>query len=83
MVLERITWTFHAEERLSQRGLTRARVERAIQELHPIREINKGRAAWRVDAGSFVVVYDRSASLNSIRIVSVWVKRRPRRRRAH
>ncbi len=83
MTLERITWTFHAEERLCQRGLTRERVEQAVRELHPIREINKGRAAWRVDAGSFVVVYDRSAGVNSVRIVSVWVKRRPRRRRAN
>jgi hypothetical protein len=56
-------------------------VERAVLELHPIRELNKGQAAWRVDAGSFVVVYDRSAGLNSVRIVSVWAKRRPRIRR--
>jgi hypothetical protein len=83
MTIERITWTFHAEERLSQRGLTRVRVEHAVRELHPIREINKGRAAWRVDAGSFVVVYDRSTAPNSIRIVSVWIKRWPRRRRAN
>lgn len=83
MTLDHVTWTFHAEERLSQRGLTRARVEQAVRELHTIREINKGRAAWRVDAGSFVVVYDRSTAPNSIRIVSVWVKRRPRRRRAN
>jgi hypothetical protein len=83
MTIERITWTFHAEERLSQRGLTRARVERAVQELHPIREINKGRAAWRVDAGGFVVVYDRSAGLNGVRIVSVWRKRERRTRRRH
>jgi hypothetical protein len=83
MTIERITWTFHAEERLSQRGLTRARVERAVRELHPIREINTGRAAWRVDAGRFVVVYDRSTVLNSVRIVSVWGKsqRRSRGRR--
>ena len=82
MTADRVTWTFHAEERLSQRGLTRARVEQAVRDLHPIREINRGRAAWRVDAGSFVVVYDRSPGLNSIRIVSVWVKHRPRRRHA-
>jgi hypothetical protein len=83
MPIERIMWTFHAEERLSERGLTRARVERAVRELHPIREINKGRAAWRVDAGRFVVVYDRSTVLNSVRIVSVWGKsqRRSRGRR--
>lgn len=83
MLPERITWTFHAEERLSQRGLTRARVERAVLELHPLREINKGRAAWRVDAGRFVVVYDRPAGFDGIRIVSVWRKsqRRGRRRR--
>jgi hypothetical protein len=83
MTIERITWTFHAEERLTQRGLTRARVERAVRELHPIREINRGRAAWRVDAGRFVVVYDRAAEPNSVRIVSVWSKsqRHIRRRR--
>jgi hypothetical protein len=83
MTIERITWTFHAEERLAQRGLTRARVERAVRELHPIREINKGRAAWRVDTGRFVVVYDRSAGLDSVRIISVWRKRQRHTRRHH
>lgn len=81
MTIEQITWTFHAEERLAQRGLTRTGVERAVRELHSIREINKGRAAWRVDAGRFVVVYDRAAGLNSVRIVSVWSKSRRRTRR--
>lgn len=82
MTIERITWTTHAEERLPQRGLTRARVERAVRTLHPTRETNEGEADWRVDAGRFVVVYDhpRGDDAGAIRIVSVWPKHRSRGR---
>ncbi len=82
MTIESITWTIHAEERLSQRGLTRTRVEHAARTLHPTRATNEGEADWRIDAGRFVVVYDhpRGKDTNAIRIVSVWPKRRPRRR---
>ena len=81
MPIDRFTWTIHAEERLPQRGLTRTRVERAVRDLHPIREINEGAAEWRIDAGSFVVIYDHPdhKDLDAVRIVSVWPKRRRRR----
>jgi hypothetical protein len=82
MTIERFEWTVHAAERLPQRGLTRARVERAVQELHPIRETNLGAAEWRIDAGRFVVIYDHpdDGDLDAVRIVSVWSKRRRKRR---
>jgi hypothetical protein len=82
MTIDRITWTVHAEERLHQRGLTRARVERAVRELHPIHETNEGEAEWRIDAGRFVVLYDHPnrEDIGAVRIVTVWPKRRPRRR---
>jgi len=82
MTIQRFTWTLHGEERLHQRGLTRTRVERAVQELHPIREANEGEAEWRVDAGRFVVVYDHpdNRDIDAVRIVSAWTKRRRKRR---
>jgi hypothetical protein len=82
MTIDRFTWTTHAEERLPQRELTRERVERAVRELHPLRETNEGAAAWRVDAGRFVVVYDHPDhnDIDAVRIVSAWPKRRRRKR---
>lgn len=82
MTIKRITWTTHAEDRLPQRGLTRERVEHAVRDLHPIREDNEGEAEWRVDAGSFVVVYAHpdNEDTATARILSVWRKRRRRRR---
>ena len=82
MPIKRFTWTFHAEDRLPQRGLTRVQVERAVRELHPLRETNDGEAEWRIDAGRFVVVYDHPAGgdIDAVRIVSAWAKRRRHRR---
>jgi len=82
MTIGRFTWTLHAEERLRQRGLTRTRIEHVVRELHPIRETNDGNAQWRIDAGSFVVVYDHphGDDIDAVRIVSVWTKRRRKRR---
>jgi hypothetical protein len=84
MTIDRFTWTIHAEERMPQRGLTRRRVERAVRELHPVRETNEGEAEWRVDAGHFVVIYDHpdGEDLDAVRIVSAWPKRRRLRRRS-
>jgi hypothetical protein len=78
MTINRFTWTIHAEERLPQRGLTRALVERAVRELHPLRTTNEGAAEWRVDSGRFVVIYDHPDGQDAaaVRIVSVWPKRR-------
>ena len=83
MPIDHFTWTTHAEERLRQRGLTRVRVERAVRELHPIRETNEGEAEWRVDEGRFVVLYDHPdcEDIGAVRIVSAWPKRRRRRQR--
>jgi uncharacterized protein YjiS (DUF1127 family) len=80
--IKRFIWTFHAEDRLLERGLTRAQVERAVRELHPLRETNAGDAQWQIDAGRFVVVYDHPAGrdIDAVRIVSAWSKRRRRRR---
>lgn len=82
MAIERFIWTIHAEERLSQRGLTRVRVESALRELHPIRETNDGAAQWRVDTGRFVVIYDHpnGEDTSAVRIISAWPKRRRHRR---
>jgi hypothetical protein len=80
MAAPRFVWTFHAGRRLRERGLTHEFVERAIRELHPIREANEGEADWRIDAGDFVVLYDYAASgrLRTIRIITVWSKRHRR-----
>jgi hypothetical protein len=80
--IDRFVWTTHADERLLQRGLTRERVEGAIQALHPIREANDGEASWRVDAGTFIVVYEHPHADDggAARIISAWVKTRPERR---
>jgi hypothetical protein len=82
MTIEHFRWTAHAEQRLSQRALTRERVERAVQELHPLRSANLGAAQWRIDEGRFVVVYDHpdNNDIDAVRIVSVWLKRRRKRR---
>jgi hypothetical protein len=65
-----------------QRGLTRSRVEDAVGTLHPTRETNDGEGEWRVDAGTFVVIYNHpdGADAGAVRIISTWVKRRRRRR---
>jgi hypothetical protein len=82
MTIERFEWTIHAEERLPQRELTRAVVERAVEELHPLREANEGSAEWRIDAGRFVVIYDHphKEDIDAVRIVSAWSKHRRKRR---
>jgi hypothetical protein len=82
MTINRFTWTTHAEERLPERGLTRALIERAVEELHPIRVTNDGQAEWRIDTGRFVVVYDHpdDDDIDAVRIVSAWSKRRRKRR---
>lgn len=83
MTIEHFKWTIHAQERLPQRELTQARVERAVRELHALREANHGAAEWRGDTGRFVVLYDHADgdSIDAVRIVSVWSER-PRKRRS-
>ena len=73
-------WTIHALERLAERGLTRDGVEQAVRRLDPLREPNDGDADWRVDASSFVVLYDHPAgeNMDAIRIITAWPKRRRR-----
>jgi hypothetical protein len=74
----RFIWTVHAEDRLSERGLTRAVVEQAIREGHWVREANDGAADWRVATARFIVVYDHSETdvADTVCVVSVWSKRR-------
>jgi hypothetical protein len=78
MPIERFAWTEHAEERLDDRKLTKKLVEQAIREGHPMRQANKGEADWRLVCGRFVVIYDYSdgEDIDTVRIVSVWVRRR-------
>jgi hypothetical protein len=78
MPIERFVWTEHAEERLEDRKLTKDLVEQAIREEHPIRLPNKGEADWRLVTGRFVVIYDHpdGEDIDSVRIVSVWIRRR-------
>lgn len=79
MAIERFVWTDHAELRLGERGLTRSEVEETVREGHPIREVNRGDADWRVygvrsDGCNFAVVYDNPVrgDAASVRVVSVW-----------
>jgi hypothetical protein len=78
MPTERFIWTEHAEERLRDRKLTKGVVERAIREAHPLRQVNRGQADWRLVFGRFVVVYDHpdGEDIDAVRIVSVWTRRR-------
>lgn len=79
MTINRFIWTDHAELRIAERGLSRAEVERTINDRHDSREVNRGDADWRVqgtrpDSRSFIVIYDHPAmgSTDIARIVSVW-----------
>jgi hypothetical protein len=79
MAIERFQWTHHAELRLGERQLTRGEVEQAIRDGHGDRQINAGRADWRVhgirsDEKSFAVIYDSpvEGDSSSARIVSAW-----------
>lgn len=83
MPIERFIWTTHAEERLDGRRLTKDLVEQAIRERHPLRQVNRGKADWRVISGRFVVIYDHphAEDIDAVRIVSVWARRRQRRLR--
>ena len=82
MTIDRFAWTAHAEMRLRQRGLARESVELALRERHANREINRGPADWRIEAGHFVVIYDHPdrGDPRTVRIVSVWAKRQEHRR---
>lgn len=79
MPIERFIWTVHAEDRCARRLLDRSELERTIRDGHADREINRGRADWRlhgllVDGRHCTIVYDhphRSDRLTA-RIVSVW-----------
>ncbi len=83
MPIERLVWTLHAEERLDDRELTKDLVEQAIREGHPMRQINRGEADWRILAGRFVVIYDHphGEDIGAVLIVSVWTRRRRRKLR--
>jgi hypothetical protein len=91
VAIERFIWTDHAEQRLSERGLARPEVERAISEQHDTREVNQGEADWRLygtraDGRGFAVIYDYpvGGDESAVRIVSVWTLRaanKPRRDR--
>ena len=82
MTAKRFIWTFHALERLHERGLTREMVEQTVRDGHPVPVANKGDADWRIDAARFVVLYDQpvDGDVNAIRIITAWPKRRKRRR---
>ena len=76
-MIEHFQWTFHAGERLAQRGLTKHEVEIAIRLGE--REPNLGAADWRVtgvrsDGLRFVAVFDSPVDDDhqAARVVSVW-----------
>jgi hypothetical protein len=79
MAIERFIWTFHAEDKRARRLLDRSELERVIRDGHTDRQINRGRADWRiygllVDGRRFAVVYDHPHGDDqvAVRIVSVW-----------
>lgn len=79
MPIRHFIWTSHAKDRCTQKLIDRSMVERAIQDHHANRKINRGRADWRldgllVDGRRFEVVYDHPSRAGnaSARIVSVW-----------
>jgi len=79
VAIKRFIWTDHAELRLGERGLTRSEVEDAIREGHPIREVNRRDADWRVygmrsDRRKFAIIYDNpvQGDADVARVVSVW-----------
>jgi uncharacterized protein DUF4258 len=79
MEIERFVWTVHAQQRLGQRRLDRLEVEQAIRQGHDAREVNDGRAQWRVrgvtlQGASFEAIYDHphDDDVTAVRIVSVW-----------
>ena len=79
MAINRFVWTDHAELRLGERGLTRSEVEEAVREGHPIREVNRGDADWRVygvrfDGRKFAAIYDNpvQGDASAARVVSAW-----------
>jgi hypothetical protein len=78
----RLTWTFHALERLDERGIERETVERSVRKLHPRRRPSHGRADWRIETDGFSVLYDHPTErdMNTIRIITVWPRRRKRKR---
>jgi len=87
MAIKRFVWTGHAELRLGERGLTRSEVEDTVREGHPIREVNRGDANWRVygmrsDGRRFTVVYDNpvGGDPGAARVVSAWPLRGDSRR---
>jgi len=72
-----VRWTAHALAKVEILGIDRVEIERAILEYDHVRRQNPGAAAWRINAGRLVIVYqhpdqgDRSAA----RVVTVWRKR--------
>ncbi len=82
MGIERFIWTDHAQQRVYERGLAPAEVERLISEQHDARELNQGEADWRLygartDGRGFAVIYDQPVhgEESTVRIVSVWTLR--------
>lgn len=82
MAIERFLWRLHAEQRLHERGLTRAEVEQTIRDGHDERQPNDGDADWRIygiraDGRHYVVIYDNPVNRDraAVEIVSVWTLR--------
>lgn len=76
-MIERFQWTFHAEQRLAERGLGRHEIELAVR--LGKHEPNFGPADWRTgevraDGLRFVVVFDYPAEDDpgAACIVSAW-----------
>lgn len=79
MAIERFVWTFHAEQRLDERHLTRGDVEQAIRDGHSDRKANDGRADWlvvglTVHGAPLEAAYDHPVGDDerTARVVSAW-----------
>jgi hypothetical protein len=77
--VKRSVWTVHAEDRLQERRLDAADIEKAIKDRHSERQVNDGRAEWLVsgrtpDGMAFEAIYDHphGDDGSAVRIVSVW-----------
>lgn len=72
-----LRWTAHALAKVEILGIDRTRVERAVLESDHFRRPNSGAAAWRINAGRLVIVYEHpdQGDPSAARIVTVWRRR--------
>ncbi|HEY5261681.1 MAG TPA: hypothetical protein VIJ33_06175 [Solirubrobacteraceae bacterium] len=69
-----VRWTLHALDKAQRLGFTRHDVEEALFAGHRERRRNKGKAAWRLAAGSLVIAYEHPDGDDPLaaRVVTIW-----------